>query len=48
MGPNKSKQTPFWTMKDGVLTELDSTSHQFILDVARPSLSPSDLLTATK
>ena len=48
MGGKNSKAKVFWTMKDGVQSELDSTSHQFIIDVARSQLSSTELIAATK
>lgn len=49
MGSNNSKEEEVLFLHDqGICTELDTISHQFIIDIARPSLSFNELFQATK
>lgn len=49
MGPNASKELgELYPQENGVSTELDTISQQFIIDIARPSKSFEEILNNTK
>ena len=49
MGPNASKELgELYPQENGVSTELDTISQQFIIDIARPSKSFEEIINNTK